>query len=678
MCPCETEAAVGDEPHADKEAKGCVVIRASHIFLPGILTGALLAAAFPAAARAKKAWLPIDPADLALKDNPAKPGSAAMILYREEDNDGVESTESEYYRIKIFTAEGKKWGNVEIPYLKGQSEVKDIRARTVLPTGSIVPFSGTIFDKVVVKASGIKVYEKTFSLPDVQPGCIIEYKYRLQLDPNYYYNSRWRLQDDLYTRLARFSIRPFIGAGALYWRTIRVNQLIKPQKQNDGTFAVELHDIPAIVKEDYMLPESMIAGRVEFYYRRQEKLSSTEDYWKKFDKALNISIDKFIDKKGALEKALAQTVSPNDSPEVKLQKIYARAQQIRNLSYEDKTYQELKREKLKDNNNIQDVLKHGYASGLAVNYLFLALARTAGFKANEVWVASRSRGIFDPKLQDTRQLSAEVVRVRLGPQDLYLDPASRYYPYGLLPWFETAAKGLLVNKEGGEFVAIPAPKSSDAITERHGTLALGADGTLTGQLEVDFIGRLGCEWREDERLDDETGRRKDMSKLVLGGLPAGATFDVASTSGWDNSAQPLRIIGTLKVPGFGTPAGRRMLVTMTPFVAPESAAFRSSTRVNAIYFHFPYQDHDDLTVSLPPGFRVETMPTTPEVPSGAIRYIVSAVEQGNTLHLTRRLEVDGFYYAVDYYPALRQIFNTAREGDDADIVFDSAASAQKH
>ena len=36
-------------------------------------------------------WLPIPPADLALKDNPAQPGAHAMILYRESDMDSKES-----------------------------------------------------------------------------------------------------------------------------------------------------------------------------------------------------------------------------------------------------------------------------------------------------------------------------------------------------------------------------------------------------------------------------------------------------------------------------------------------------------------------------------------------------------------------------------------------------------
>ena len=90
-------------------------------------------------------------------------------------------------------------------------------------------------------------------------------------------------------------------------------------------------------------------------------------------------------------------MSADDSPEVKLRKIYARVQKIRNLSMEDaKSDKEQKQEQLKPNNNVEDVLKHNYASGRELNYTFLGLARTAGFSAAAVFVAPRHVVFFLP------------------------------------------------------------------------------------------------------------------------------------------------------------------------------------------------------------------------------------------------------------------------------------------
>ncbi len=138
-------------------------------------------------------WQPISKEDLALKDNPASPGAHAMILYRESNVDTDEATISEYVRIKIFTEEGKKWANVEIPFAKGHNDIHDVRARTIRPDGSIVNFDGKVYEKEVYKGNELKVLEKSFSLPEVQPGCIIEYKYHKQHNTDYLVEPVWEI-----------------------------------------------------------------------------------------------------------------------------------------------------------------------------------------------------------------------------------------------------------------------------------------------------------------------------------------------------------------------------------------------------------------------------------------------------------------------------------------------------
>ncbi len=48
----------------------------------------------------------------------------------------------EYVRIEIFTQEGTKEGNVELPFDRQYVNIVDIHARTIQPDGSIVNFDG--------------------------------------------------------------------------------------------------------------------------------------------------------------------------------------------------------------------------------------------------------------------------------------------------------------------------------------------------------------------------------------------------------------------------------------------------------------------------------------------------------------------------------------------------------
>ncbi|HKF52148.1 MAG TPA: DUF3857 domain-containing protein [Candidatus Acidoferrales bacterium] len=642
-----------------------------------------LVLAFPAGTPAADEWQPINPADLALKDNPASPGSHAMILYRREHTDSEQSFVTEYYRIKIFTEEGKSQADVEVPFIKGRDHVEDIRARTIRPDGSIVPFAGQVFEKEIVKAGGIKVLEKTFTLPDVQPGCIIEYMYKLQKDSDYYWDVSWSVQQDLFTRDADFSIH---AAGlssssySLYFRSVNVGQPVNLQKQKNGEYTLALHNIPGMTDEDYMVPKDMLRGRVEFIFKPDSLSHLSKDaYWKQMDKTINQSVDDYINKKNALQQIVAATTTASDSPETKLRKLYARVQLIRNLSYEDRTTQEWKRQKIQQNNNVEDVLKRNYGDNREINDVFIGLARAAGFEANQVLLAPRDEHFFYPDFQDVSELNDDIVCVKLDGRDLFLDPAAKFYPFGLLPWNETGVTGLRINREGGDFVQVVLPRSSDSVTERHATLHLGEDGSLSGTLEVDYTGVRASSTRQEERADDEAGRKKDITDEIKRWLPSSAKFDVTKISGWEDSSVPLVISGTLTIPSYAASAGHRLLLPLTPFIAPEPRSFQSPTRVNNVYFAVPYQQRDDVSITLPASYQLESLPQNiPNVPEGAIRYTMLPTKQGNILQVKRTLDVEDSIYPASLYGSIRHVFSLVKTGDDEQAVLEAATSAHQN
>jgi hypothetical protein len=658
-------------------------MRTAGFMLNLAIAAALVVLVGPHSMRGADEWLPIPPEDLALKDNPKSPGAHAMILYRESSVDAKESRDDEYLRVKIFTKEGVKEGDVEIPFVKGLDEIRDIRARTIHIDGTIVNFEGKPFEKTVVKVSGLKVLSKTFSLPDVQPGSIIEYKYRDQSDPDYYINNTWVIQEDLFTRLARFSIKPDSSAYApmLALRYYHLPKDTKPEKQAKGFYTLEVHDLPGIEQEAYMPPEKTLKARVEFYYpdRNAPENETVEHYWQRIGKAWSTSLDVFLNKKGALDSDLSRVVSPNDPPETKLRKIYARAQQIRNLSFEEsKTQKEEKHENLKEIQNVEDVIKRGYGGERQINCLFIGLARAAGFEATAVYVAPRSDAFFLPNSRESSQVSADLAWVRSGTQEYYLDPGARYFPFGMLPWYEAGAMGIRVNKQGFENVTTPFPPPSGSTLVRHADLTVDEDGGLSGTMEVDFSGQDGALWREEERNEDDSGRKKSLEDKVKSWLPPGSTFELTKVNNWDDILVPLHIEGTVKSAGYGTSAGRRMLLPLDFFQATQAKAFHNEKRTNDIYFQYPYEELDDVKLHAPADYKNETAPSPQDMDLGAVKYQISAEPQGDALEIKRHLVINIFMLAADKYEALRSFFGAVKKNDDAEVVFQNAGPSKSN
>ena len=140
-------------------------------------------------------------------------------------------------------------------------------------------------------------------------------------------------------------------------------------KQPDGSYAISSTRCSSLRKGiPPCLPPAPSKRRWVVYYvaANTPENETPEQFWSRTGKAYSDVIDQFVNKKGALDSDLAHTVSARwDLPEVKLRKIYARVQKIRGapggrgeIGSGTKTGNSSS-----PHNNVEDVLKHGYATG---------------------------------------------------------------------------------------------------------------------------------------------------------------------------------------------------------------------------------------------------------------------------------------------------------------------------
>ncbi|MBI1740172.1 MAG: DUF3857 domain-containing protein [Candidatus Koribacter versatilis] len=640
-----------------------------HKFMIALVVAGVWMCAVPSA-RAGESWPPVSPDELTMTGEPKAPGAPAIYLYRQVDrDDGRNGHEVNLARIKILTEEGRKYADVEIPFVKEQAQVHGIKARTIQADGTTADFNGKIYEKTVVKAKGIKFLAKTFTLPDVRLGTIIEYSYTVDLNDQYVYDSRWILSEELFTKKAKFSLKPNPDF-ALRWNwPIGLPEGTKPPAKEGDYIRLETQNIPAFQVEDFMPPENTLKFRVEFAYSEGSVETDQTKFWKQQGKKWYGTFNDFIDKRKAMEQAVAPIVSPGDAPEAKLQKIYDRVLQVRNTSFErEKTEQEEKRAKQKDVNNVEDVWKRGYGNARHINWLFVALARAAGIDAHSVFISSRSTYFFDPKGMNPNQLNTDVVLVKLPGKDLYVDPGAKFTPFGLLPWYETQVQGLLLDKDGGQWVRTSLPESASAKTERKAELTLSEDGTLEGKLTVTFGGLEAVELRTDQRNEDDTGRKTTLEDIVKESIPVGMEVELTNKPDWTSVSSALVAEYHLKVPGWVSGAGRRALFPVGLFGSSEKHVFEHADRVHALYFHHPYLKSDDISVTLPLGWTIGSLPAPINRDAKAAVYIVKSENNKGALHVSRSLQVDLLFLDKDKYDILRQFFQLVRTGDEQQVV----------
>ncbi|MGZ7072251.1 MAG: DUF3857 domain-containing protein [Candidatus Angelobacter sp.] len=646
------------------------------------LSFALLLVFIAPASAQKEDWLPITQHDLEMKQVPGSPGADAVQLYYADFINDQEQTEFFYHRIKILNEKGKNHADVEL-IVPPDGSISSLKARTIQPDGKITDFTGKPFQKTVIKARGVKVLAKAFTMPEVTVGSIIEYKYKIDW-PGIITDNYWTIQHELYTVKESFRMKPYSGGLEGFESGYQVAALyshmpnnIKPL-QKGGGYELEVENMPAFESEGYMPPEEDLKPQMRFFYISTGN-STPEKFWQEAGRKWNDQVEHFIGNRKEISQAAAQAIGNETDPEQKLRKLYARAQQIRNLTYErDRTELELKKEKLKSNQNAGDVLARGTGDRDDITRFFVALARAAGFDASIVRVSDRKNKFFDKGLLSRRQLDTEIAVVNQAGKDIYLDPGTKFCPYGYLRWIRTSTMGIKLDKKGGVFVTAPAAGYDKATIRRNAEMALDGGGNLKGTITVKFEGGDALEHRLDELDTDEAGKKKNLEDELQGWLPTGAVIKLTKSEGWETSDGPLTAVFSVEMPGYASAAGKRLLVPAYLFQARQLDAFKHVDRKFPVYFPYAFGEVDRVNISVPGGYTLENTPQQQTARLGYAAYQNLAQFDGKQLVTQRILQVNGIFFRLDVYPEVKDFFSKVQAGDEQQAVLTGGSTnAQK-
>jgi hypothetical protein len=627
-------------------------------------------------------WQPILPDELKMTADPAHPADAIM-LYHEETADDMTRHRYIYKRVKILTEKGKDRASVEIPFDAARVGIADIKARSIAPDGTITPFTGKAFNSTIVKTHGLKYQAKTFAIPNVQVGSIIEWKYTEYWD-DFLRGGHWTVQDDLFTKHAKFNFIPFSKAGytvedergdikdRVYYSLIGLPDKTEIKTTASNHMELELRDIPAFQEEDFAPPADMLKWRVNFYYTT-DKAGKPQEFWKSEGKFWTKEVNKFI-QSSAVAGAVRDVVTPSDSAEQKARKIYAFVQKIKNLSFvnDESWLEERLRRDSKEKRTLDDVLskKEGYRDEIA--RLYLAMARTANLQAYQMRVADRDEVFFQPVIPNSEQLTSEIVIVTIDGKEIFLDPGTPFCPFGHLSWQHNSTQGIRQTADGAVIAQTPGADYKEAVSRRVGRLVLAEDGTAKGKIGIAWAGQEALVHRLNSLKTDVAGRKKDLEDEVKALLPQGAIVQLDASNGWDDGEAQLTANFTVEVPGYASTAGKRLLLPKDLFQTKSRTPFTHGDRKNPVYFSYPFYSSDETTITFPQNFHLESAADSQPTQTDFAFYRVKHVSTSNSVTVDRDFAMGGIGFQTKEYPELRKFYSVVTSGDSEPLVLTAA------
>ena len=650
------------------------------------------------AAWASDGFIAPTPEELAMKSVPGYPGAPAVMLLKEEITNDSQFTIQHYERIKVLTDEGKRYANVELQYVSYEGDGWDrgdylkeesIVGRTVEPDGRIVPFTGKPFFKVIEKANGIKFQEKVFTLPEVEVGSIIEYRYATRYE-NFVLSPTWMIQGDLFVKHAHFVWYPTDHAlqddegnpiTAISWFPLLPPGVKIEHHEGPSTlfsrgpsqiYELSASDVPPKVEEEFMPPLKSYSYRVMFAFTPWH---TSQEYWAHAGKTWSKGINTFTEPNRELKEATAKITAGATTPEEKLKKIYAAVMGLENTHF---THSRDKREDkaagVVQVRTAADVFSRERGTPKELTELFIAMARVAGYPAYAMYVPDREEELFVPDWQSFEQFDDLIAIVNVDGKEQFFDPGSRYVPFGQLAWQHTYVQGLRQVEGGTKFDVAPGVAVKANRTTRVANLTMNAQGEISGKIDLTFNGSPALRWRQLALRGDEEGVKHALRTSLEEMVPNTLEVEVDTIKGLKDYEEPLVVSYKVKG-GMGTQTGKRLLLPSDVFLADAKATFPHEKRELAVDFHYPQYLQDAVRINIPDTFTVEAVPSSATMKMADRGSYAINIEGSPKYVTTRRDFVFGAVIVpVKEYGDLRSFYTQMESKDGESIVLKSSGT----
>ncbi|HXU11087.1 MAG TPA: DUF3857 domain-containing protein [Candidatus Binatia bacterium] len=649
---------------------------------PIILAATLIVPGSAAEKDDAAAWPEITEQERALKSIPQDPDADGVILRRTRD--GKIIIEKGYYvnvldyhwRMKVLNERGKRHAEVHIPSHK-YSRVEGIEARSIKPDGTIVPVAADqIFEKLVEKGRGYKITEQVFTFPAVEPGTILEYRFRRHRAGLFglVYIEPWYFAGPEFTLLSRMT--QGLPKDASY--RLLCNRCPNPEpdtapwkegKVEGKRITLEMKNVPAYTEELMMPPASDVSPRMEMVltswnFVEWEALGRRKDLFTDWDSVARYI--RFYYQKSyrldevAVKQVVASWTNGVSDPNDRIKAVFRHIQEdFRYIPY-DELYGNV--------SPIATMLKGKSADNEDKAILLLAALRSMKVQANLALVVGKQKGMLISAYPSLSQFSHVIVAV---PQPdgsaLWLDPTVTYAPFGFMPWQDSGAGALYITETGSALINLPR-KDEVSATRYDVTVKPRVDGKADLEVVAEYEGEDAIEMRQELVPAAESARASYLEEWLRGARP-GAALRSHLIENLDTIDKPLRIKMQIEASDLVMRADELMLVRACVLDCREVNPISKRERLYPFYADVDWNDRQTVTVVPPAGMKGAALPAPATAKSaiGTLTFACSSQADG-AVRCERRYTVPRNHWPPDQGAGIRAMFDKIVEIDRTTVA----------
>ena len=177
-------------------------------------------------------------------------------------------------------------------------------------------------------------------------------------------------------------------------------------------------------------------------------------------------------------------------------------------------------------------------------------------------------------------------------------------PFARVDWYEEDVPMMVADETGYNWKAAPLSGYKDSPARRKGDFKLLEDGTLEGLVKLEYEGHQAISRRRAGFRDSPNKREEDIKEEIKERIKTAEISDI-SIENFDKPELPLTYIFKVRVPNYAQKTGKRIFVQPGFFEYGVNPVFSAGERQHSVYFSYPWQEKDTISIELPKGFTLE-------------------------------------------------------------------------
>ena len=572
-------------------------------------------------------------------------------------------------RVLILFDEGAEYGEVEIPLFKDADQsVSGIKAATytLLPDGKIE--TKKLGRKEVYTTEYDKdITLKKFTLPNIQPGVIIEYKYKKRMG-NPFYLPDWQFHDFIPVQWSEFNM--YIPVDLRYQLIFKGSDPLHIKEIDQGTYyrmeSMRYH----LVKKDLPAVEDL-----PFLINREDHLSAVKTQlvgimrngimqktffkdWKDVAKEIN-DFTGFGKQRldGSMKDKVDELLVGATTDLEKMERLYEYV--IEYFEWDGK-------HRVISDQGIRDTFEKKTGNTADINIMLMEMLRYAGLKASPTLISTRANGNVLTEFALVNQFNMVVTAVEMEDGAVILDASSGKRGYRT-PHPKILYRQAFVVREDDSFGWITT-MPLDIATEKTG---MEISFTDSNSLVLNMSGVAEALFAEMYREEVDSTDQKEYWEDELEEFE---NVEVMSSffSNLDKLGEEVRYSAIFTIDGGTDLMKQGNLIYINPFLflKRERNPFIKNERDFPVEFSFPYQDTKMITIYIPEGYEVEEIPETGQMrlpnDGGWYRFVTKTYDDKITIVSSYNLS--SVYFHQNDYQTVKDFYQMMVDTQTAMVV----------